>query len=68
MTRAERFAHQEARAKVRLETQRKQLAHVQAQRRQAEQKDRAQRWLRVGQLVEAREYHRNRKLRVPRTL
>jgi hypothetical protein len=52
MTRAERFAHQEARAKARLETQRKQLAHVQAQRRQAEQKDCAQRWLRVGQLVD----------------
>jgi hypothetical protein len=52
MTRAERFAHQEARAKARLETQRQQLAHVQAQRRQAEQKDRAQRWLRVGQLVD----------------
>jgi hypothetical protein len=52
MTRAERFAQQEARAKARLETQRKQLAHVQAQRRQAEQQDRTRRWLRVGQLVD----------------
>jgi hypothetical protein len=52
MTRTERRAHQEARAKARLVARRKQLAHVQAQRRQAEQQDRTRRWLRVGQLVD----------------
>jgi hypothetical protein len=52
MTRAERFTQQEARAKARLDAQRAQLAHVQAQRRQAEQQDRTRRWLRVGQLVD----------------
>ena len=52
MTRTERRAHQDARAKARLEAPRAQRAHVQAQRRQAEQQDRAKRWLRVGQLVD----------------
>jgi hypothetical protein len=52
MTRAERFAQQEARAKARLEAQRKQLTQVQAQRRQAEQRARAQRWQSVGRLVD----------------
>jgi hypothetical protein len=51
MTRAERLAQQEAKAKAKLEAQRQQLAHVQAQRRQAEQKALAQRWLLVGRLV-----------------
>ena len=52
MTRLERLAQQHARAKVRLEAQRQQLAKVEAQHRAEERKAFHTRRLLVGALVE----------------
>ena len=51
MTRAERLAHAEARAKARLDAQRSQLAKVQAQRQAEEQNALRKRWALVGKLA-----------------
>jgi hypothetical protein len=52
MTRAERLAEQEARAKARLDKQRKLHAAAQARRREEEQRQRTKRYQLLGQLLD----------------
>jgi hypothetical protein len=52
MTRTERLAKQEALAREQLERQRTRLAKVQAKLRAEEQKERTQRYVAVGKMVE----------------
>jgi len=52
MTRAERLADQEARAKARLDLERQRHAKVQQQRRAEEMRERAKRYTRVGKMLD----------------